>query len=119
MKHVTSAVPFFASRLGLLAACLFMLAACETDSIGPTAADAPRATVSSARPDTDTTTAHASRPGEPAQNAEPMTRTRAARECWMRTEKSSARENLDRRADLVNKCIDEKMKTTVAAPPKT
>ena len=30
-------------------------------------------------------------------------------------EKSNARENLDRRADLVNKCIDEKMKTTVAA----
>lgn len=36
--------------------------------------------------------------------------TRAARECWMRTEKTSARENLDKRAEIVNKCIDEKMK---------
>ena len=42
--------------------------------------------------------------------AGPMTSTRAARECWMRTEKTSARENLDKRADVVNKCIDEKMK---------
>jgi len=48
-----------------------------------------------------------------------MTHTRAARECWMRTEKSGARENLDKRADLVNKCIDEKMRTTGAVPPKT
>jgi hypothetical protein len=37
----------------------------------------------------------------------------------MRTEKSSVRENLDKRADLVNKCIDEKMKTTGTAPPRT
>ena len=42
--------------------------------------------------------------------AGPMTSTRAARECWMRTEKTSARENLDKRAEIVNKCIDEKMK---------
>jgi hypothetical protein len=28
----------------------------------------------------------------------------------MRTEKTSARENLDKRAEIVNKCIDEKMK---------
>jgi hypothetical protein len=28
----------------------------------------------------------------------------------MRTEKTSARENLDKRAEVVNKCIDEKMK---------
>ena len=36
--------------------------------------------------------------------------SRAARECWMRTEKTSARENLDKRADLVNKCIEDKMR---------
>jgi len=108
-------VIFFARRLGGLVACVFRLAACEAAGIGPTAADAPRATVSSTRPDVDTTAAHASRPTEPAQKAEPMTRTRAARECWM----SSARENLDKRADLVNKCIDEKMKATGTAPPKT
>jgi hypothetical protein len=119
MKPLTFAVPFFASRLGLLVACGFMLAGCETDGIGPTAVDAPRATVSSTRPDVDTTASHASRPAEPAQKGEPMTRTRAARECWMRTEKSSARDNLDKRADLVNKCIDEKMKATGTAPPKT
>ena len=119
MKPLTFTVPFFASRLGLLVACGFMLAGCETDGIGPTAVDAPRATVSSTRPDVDTTTAHASRSGEPAQKAEQMTRTRAARECWMRTEKSGARENLDKRVDLVNKCIDEKMKATGTAPPKS
>ena len=45
--------------------------------------------------------------------------TRAARECWMRTEKTSARENLDKRADVVNKCIDEKMKASRPASPKT
>jgi hypothetical protein len=37
----------------------------------------------------------------------------------MRTEKSNARENLDKRADLVNKCIDEKMKAAGASTPKT
>ena len=42
--------------------------------------------------------------------AGPMTSTRAARECWMRTEKTSVCENLDKRAEVVNKCIDEKMK---------
>jgi len=106
------------SRLVAIIVCAFMLAGCETDGIGPTAADAPRA-VSSAPPDADTTTAHAARPGEPAQGAGPMTHTRAARECWMRTEKSNVRENLDKRADLVNKCIDEKMRATGAPPPKT
>ena len=93
-----------------------MLAGCETDGIGPTATGAPRATVSSTRPDTDTSTVHASRPAEPVQNAGPMTRTRAARECWMRTEKSNAHENLDKRADLVNKCIEEKMKAAGVTP---
>ena len=40
----------------------------------------------------------------------PMTHTRAAEQCWMSTEKGSASVSLDKRADLVNKCIDEKMK---------
>jgi hypothetical protein len=39
-----------------------------------------------------------------------MTRTRAAEICWMNTEKGHSSINLERRADLVNKCIDEKMK---------
>jgi hypothetical protein len=37
----------------------------------------------------------------------------------MRTEKTGARENLDKRADVVNKCIDEKMKASRPFSPKT
>jgi hypothetical protein len=40
----------------------------------------------------------------------PMTHTRAAAECWMATEKSDARLNLDRRADIVDRCIQAKLK---------
>ena len=40
----------------------------------------------------------------------PMTRTRAAAECWMATEKTAQNMNLDRRADIVNVCIDKKLK---------
>lgn len=55
---------------------------------------------------------------EPATPPEPpMTRSRAAMECWMKTEKGQADANLDKRADAVNKCIDEKLKTAQA--PKT
>jgi hypothetical protein len=39
-----------------------------------------------------------------------MTHTRAAAECWMATEKSDARLNLDRRADIVDRCIQAKLK---------
>ena len=35
-------------------------------------------------------------------------------ECWMGTEKSDAHVNLDKRADIVDRCIAEKMKN---APP--
>ena len=50
-----------------------------------------------------------------------MTRSRAASECWMKTEKGSAAANLDKRADVVNKCIDDKMKSVDAKKdaPKT
>lgn len=47
----------------------------------------------------------------------PMTRTRAAAECWMETEKSEARLNLDRRAEIVDRCIETKMKRA-GDPPK-
>ncbi len=40
----------------------------------------------------------------------PMTHSRAATECWMSTEKGHADMNLDKRADIVTKCIDQKMK---------
>lgn len=39
-----------------------------------------------------------------------MTRTRAAAECWMATEKTAQTMDLDRRADVVQGCIDKKMR---------
>ena len=50
-------------------------------------------------------------PGPAAQAAKPpMTHSEAATECWMSTEKGRADINLDKRADIVTKCIDDKMK---------
>ena len=106
MRHVLldpRARPARLRVLALLAAAL--LAGCETTGPG-------------AKPD-------AAKPPDP-----PMTRSRAASECWMKTEKGSASVDLDKRADLVNKCIDEKMKAdekakaapaapTAPAAPKT
>jgi hypothetical protein len=66
------------------------LAACETTGLG--------------------TTTEAAKPAEP-----PMTHTRAAEQCWMSSEKGSAGMSLDKRADLVDKCIAEKMKTASGA----
>jgi hypothetical protein len=55
------------------------------------------------------TAAQATKPPEP-----PMTHTRAATECWMGTEKDHI--DLDKRADIVTKCIDQKMKAASDAP---
>ena len=66
------------------------LAGCETAGSGPAA--------------------QAAKPPEP-----PMTHSQAAAECWMSTEKGRADQNLDKRADFVTKCIDEKMKGAKAA----
>ena len=85
------------------------LAACQTDGTGPSAADAPKAQAASPRPE----------PAAAADDGEPMTRARAARECWMRTEKANPHQDLDKRADVVNKCIDDKLKAAGAAAPKT
>ena len=46
----------------------------------------------------------------------PMTRSRAAAECWMSTEKGHADMDLDKRADVVTKCIAQKMKAPKPAP---
>ena len=46
----------------------------------------------------------------------PMTRSRAASECWMATEKGRADMDLDKRADVVTKCIAQKMKAPKPAP---
>jgi hypothetical protein len=69
--------------------------------------------------------------GSPAPEAaaapapQPMTHQQAALDCWMAQEKNT-KVDLDRRADLVNKCIDQKMggaaapaATAGAAKPKT
>lgn len=40
----------------------------------------------------------------------PMTHARAAEQCWMSTEKTNASLSLEKRADLVDKCIEQKMK---------
>jgi hypothetical protein len=116
------------ARFVVLAGAALALAACETDGTGPTAADAPKAEVASAKPDaagpkTESSKTEAkpqaAKPAEPVADSEPMTHSRAARECWMKTEKTSAHTDLDKRADLVNKCIDEKMKAGGAPAPKT
>ena len=91
-----------AARRALLVAAAVALAGCETTGTGPSAAGAP--------------TAQTAQAPEPAKPAEPMTRARAATECWMKTEKGSASVNLDKRADIVTKCIDDKMKAAAAAP---
>jgi len=109
---------FSAAHFALLSACALALAACATDGTGPTAADAPKAEIATA-PKAETPRIQAAKPSEPVRDTEPMTRSRAARECWMRTEKGNAREDLDKRADLVNKCIEEKMKAASTPAAKT
>ena len=79
------------------------LAGCQTDGAPP---PNPFAALSSPAPKEEP-----AKPSEP-----PMTRSRAASECWMSTEKGRADANLDKRADFVTKCIDEKMKKAAAAP---
>jgi hypothetical protein len=37
-------------------------------------------------------------------------RTWAAADCWKSTEKNYAKMNIDKRADIVNKCIDDKLR---------
>src|SRR6476646_1676603 len=91
-----------AVSLAVLTAAL-ALAAGETDGTGPSAADAPKAQAASARPEPaaskpETPPAQTVRPAAAADDGEPMTRARAARECWMRTEKANPHQDLDKRA---------------------
>jgi hypothetical protein len=85
----------------LLIGAAALLVGCETDGSGP----GPMA----------------SSPSAETKPEPPMTHSRAAMECWMQTEKGRSDMNLDRRADIVTKCIDDKMKAAKAAPaaPKT
>jgi len=81
-----------ASTLLLLAAAA-ILSACQTDSpASPSAQAAPQ-----------------------EQPAKPMTHEEAALQCWMSVEKAHKNMALDKRADVVTKCIDDKM--SGKAPP--
>ena len=78
--------------LAALGLCALALAGCETTGAGP---------------------------GSMAATPKPpMTHSRAAEECWMGTEKSDAHMDLDKRADVVDRCIKDKMKGA-DAPPRT
>ena len=98
-----------ARRLALLVVAAGLLAGCETAGLGPS--------TEAGKPG-EPPKVEAGKPAEPPKVEPPaaMTRSRAATECWMKTEKGSAGVNIDKRADIVTKCIDDKMK---AAAPKT
>ena len=74
----------------LLLACSPLLAACQTDASGPSAQAAPQ------------------------EAPPPLTRQEAAAQCWMSVEKTHKNTGLDQRADIVTKCIDDKMKAAKA-----
>jgi hypothetical protein len=82
-------------RALVLLACLSALGGCQTDSNGLPVAD-----------------------GKP--QPAPMTHEQAALECWMSTEHGRADLPLDKRADIVDKCINDKMsgKTPAAETKK-
>jgi hypothetical protein len=54
--------------------------------------------------------------GAAPQAAAPMTHQEASLQCWMSTEKEASRMTLDKRADLVDACIERKMKGEPATP---
>ena len=86
---MTSAPARVFLRLLLVVLAAAGLAACETSGTGTSS------------------TTEAAKPAEP-----PMTRRLAAEQCWMAAEKAQAALPLDKRADIVNKCIEQKLKTT-------
>ena len=89
---MTSSIPHIRKSLAVLVVALAAaLAGCESIQYAPSP--------------------QAARPPEA-----PMTRSRAAAECWMATEEGHADMDLDKRADVVNKCIDQKMKGAKTAP---
>jgi predicted small secreted protein len=86
----------------LLLACSPLLAACQTDApAGPSAQAAPQG-------------------GQEAPP--PLTHQEAAAQCWMSVEKTHQNMGLDQRADIVTKCINDKMKAAeqpAAVEPKS
>lgn len=111
MRHSVSAASTLRRRAagrnaGIAAALIAaagLLAGCETDK------NAPGPFAALMQP---------AKPSE-AQSPPPMTRSRAAMECWMKTEKGRADQNLDKRADIVTQCIEDKLKAAKAAAPKS
>jgi hypothetical protein len=83
-----------------------LLSGCETDGATPN----PLAALTSPAGKKD----EAAKPAEPPPK--PMTHTQAAEECWMATEKGYSGATLDKRADIVDKCIADKMKKAEAPP---
>jgi len=81
-----------AAALTLLAAAT-LLSACQTDSPGSPSAQA-----------------------APQEQAKPMTHQEAALQCWMSVEKTHKDLALDKRADVVTKCIDDKMSGKTPPP---
>lgn len=83
----------------LLLACAPALSACQTDApAGPSAQAASQGA------------------SKAAANDEPPTRQEAALQCWSSVDKAHPTMGLDQRADIVTKCINDKMKTQPAAP---
>ena len=78
----------------LLLACTPALTACQTDSPGPSAQASPQEAAKEA--------------------AKPPTRQEAALQCWASADKAHPKMDVDRRADIVTKCINDKMKTSPA-----
>jgi hypothetical protein len=72
----------------LLLACTPALTACQTD--GPSAQASPQ------------------------EAAQPPSRQEAALQCWASIDKAYPNMGLDQRADIVTKCINDKMKTPPA-----
>jgi len=93
-------VPAASRAIALLFAAA--LAGCQTAGEGPRAGS----------PESRQAVQEAQAP-QPAPEP-PLTRARAAEQCWMATEKGHASASVDRRADIVTKCIEDKLK---ASPP--
>jgi hypothetical protein len=87
----------------LLIAAALSLAACETTGAGTSA---PVATAPAAQPDGGD---NPMAPDTVTKTKGPMTHRQAALYCWMSTEHGRADMPLDKRADVVDKCIKEKM----------
>jgi hypothetical protein len=105
-----------ARSLVLLTIAAALLSGCQTDGNSPGPFASLSTPANQAKPAEPAKPVEAAKPPDPPKAEPPMTKSRAAMECWMKTEKGSAGADLDKRADVVNKCIDDKLKSAAAAP---